>query len=118
MTKSVKIIGSIVLAMFIISVIIVIISFRTSDNKTVCIIQDNKVIYTLDLSEEEDRTFRIESSNGGWNDVRIENGKICIYDADCPDQTCVHTGFLRAEGVPIVCLPHRLIIRFADEENK
>ena len=118
MTKSVKVIGCIVIAMFIISVIFVIIGFRTSDKKTVCVIQDNKVIYTFDLSDEEDRTFRIEASNGGWNDVKIESGKICICDADCPDQTCVHTGFLRAEGVPIVCLPHRLIIRFADEENK
>ncbi len=117
MTKGVKIIGAIVLLLLTASVIALILNFRTSDNTHVVILQNNKVIYSLDLSKEEDRSFRIESPDGGWNEVMIENGKICIADADCPDKTCVHTGVLRSEGVPIVCLPHKLVIRFSDEEN-
>ena len=117
MTKGVKIIGAIVILLLAASVIAIILNFRTSDNTHVVILQNNKVIYSLDLSKEEDRSFRIESPDGGWNEVMIENGKICIADADCPDKTCVHTGVLRSEGVPIVCLPHKLVIRFSDEEN-
>ncbi|WP_455529912.1 NusG domain II-containing protein [Ruminococcus sp.] len=117
MTKGVKIIGAVVLLMLAAAIVAVMLNFRTSDNTHIVILQNNKVIYSLDLSKEKDRSFRIESPDGGWNEVKIENGKICIADADCPDQTCVHTGVLRSEGVPIVCLPHKLVIRFSDEES-
>ena len=117
MTKSVKIIGISVLFLLIISIIAVILNFRFSDSTYVEIIQSNKVIYSFELSKEKDRTFRIESPDGGWNEVKIENGRICICDADCPDHTCVNTGWLRSEGVPVVCLPHKLVIRFADREG-
>ena len=116
MTKGVKILIIIVAALFIGSVIWVILSHRTSDSTYVEIVQNNKVLYTLDLSKEKDRTFRIESNDGGWNEIKIENGKISISDADCPDHTCVKTGVLRSETMPIVCLPHKLVIRFAEKE--
>ena len=118
MTKGVKIIAAAILILLIGSVIAVVIVFRPSDKNTVRILQDNKVLYTLDLSKEKDRTFRIEAANGGWNDITLKDGRICVSCADCPDQTCVNTGFLRSEGVPVVCLPHRLVIRFADEEKE
>ncbi len=117
MTKSVKIIGLSVLILLIISVVAVMLKFRPSDSTYVQIVQNNNVIYTFDLSEEKDRTFRIECPQGGWNEVKIEGGRICICDADCPDHTCINTGWLRSEGVPVVCLPHKLVIRFADGEN-
>lgn len=117
MTKGVKIIGAIIILMLIGSFIVIILNLRKSDNMHVVVVQDNKVIYSFDLSDEKDRTFRIECPNGGWNDVKIEDGTICIIDADCPDKTCVHTGVLHYEGVPIVCLPHKLVIRFANKEN-
>lgn len=117
MTKCVKVIIISVAALFFGALIYVLISLRTTDKTTVEIVQNNKVLYTFDLSKEDNRTFRIDFPDGGWNDVRIENGKICISDADCPDQTCVKTGCLRTENIPIVCLPHRLVIRFKDKES-
>jgi len=69
------------------------------------------------VSKEKDRTFRIESNDGDWNEIKIENGKISISDADCPDHTCVKTGVLRTETMPIVCLPHKLVIRYAEKEQ-
>ena len=87
---------------------------RSGSRREVLILLDNKVIYRIDLDSEHDRTFRIDCGNGR-NDVTIENGQIRISDADCPDQTCVKTGELR-NLLPIVCLPHKLVIRFADEE--
>ncbi len=112
MTKGVKLLIIIVAVLLIGSVIWIFLSFRESDSTYVEIVQNNKVIYTFDLSKEKDRVFRIESKDGGWNEIKIENGKICISDADCSDHTCVNTGVLRSESVPIVCLPHRLVIRF------
>lgn len=34
-----------------------------------------------------------------------------MLEADCPDQVCVHAGWLTDSAAPIVCLPHRLVIR-------
>ena len=116
MTKSVKFIGAIVLLLIIISAAALIFILRPSEKTYVQILQNNEVIYSFDLSKEKDRTFRIDFPQGGWNEVMIESGRICICDADCPDHTCVKTGYLRYEGVPIVCLPHKLVIRFSDKE--
>ena len=81
------------------------------------IVQNNKVIYKLDLSKESDRTIRITSDDGGWNDVRIEKGQISVADADCPDHTCVKAGVLKYDYLPVVCLPHKLVIRFCGEQE-
>ena len=114
MTKSVKICLIAVIIIFIASAVISYFILKPTDNTMVEIVQNNKVIYTLDLSHEPDRTFRIEYSDDGWNEIKIENGQICVSDADCPDKTCVKTGFLRSETIPVVCLPHKLIIRFCE----
>ena len=118
MTKTLKILIAAIALIFIASVIAIILGMKKSDSTCVEVIQDNKVIYRFDLPEEENRTIRVESSDGSWNDIKIENGEISIIGADCPDKTCVKTGVLRSESVPIVCLPHKLVIRFADKENK
>lgn len=118
MTKKFKLLLSAIAIIFIASVIAVIFSFKDSDSTYVEVVQNNKVIYTFDLSEEDDRTIRVEAPDGGWNDIRIEDGKIYIIDADCADHTCMKTGVLRSESIPIVCLPHKLVIRFADKEKK
>ena len=46
----------------------------------------------------------------GTNTVQVEKGRICISEADCPDQICVNQGWISNGTVPIVCLPHKLII--------
>jgi len=85
----------------------------SGEHEYIEIVQDGEVIERIDLLTAEDRVFRIESGEG-WNEVTIKDGIISITDADCPDHTCVKTGELRSEYVPIVCLPHKLLIRFAE----
>ena len=67
------------------------------------------------VDDEQTQTIRIESPYGGYNIVEIGEGNtIRISEADCPDKTCIKTGTLKSEGVPIVCLPHKLVIKFTD----
>ena len=47
----------------------------------------------------------------GSNVIRVEPGRIAVIDADCPDRICVEAGWLSDSASPIVCLPHRLVIR-------
>ena len=47
------------------------------------------------------------------NIVQIENHKVRMLEADCPDHTCINMGWLDS-SMPIVCLPNHLVIQFAD----
>ncbi len=118
MPKGVKIVLVITVILFAAAVVAMFVFSRQAERKIVEIVQNGEVIYTLDLASEKDRSFNIESPDGGYNTVTISGGTICISDADCPDHTCIKTGVLRSETIPVVCLPHRLVIRFAEEDSQ
>lgn len=84
---------------------------------TVNIVRDSKVLYTFDLSKAEDTTFDIDY-NGSTNTVEIKDGKIRVLKADCPDNTCVHMGWLSSSAMPIVCLPNHLVIELAENNSE
>ena len=72
---------------------------------------DGSLIETMDLSAVTDPLFVSIESNLGVNTILIERGRICVSDADCPDRSCVRQGWITGGYIPIVCLPHRLVIR-------
>ena len=41
-----------------------------------------------------------------------------MLEADCPDQVCVRQGWVQDRTVPIVCLPHRLVIEIVGGEGE
>lgn len=85
-------------------------------SQTVQIIQDGKILYTIDLEKSEDQTIEVEYQ-GSKNVIQINNHKISVIDAECPDQTCVKMGELRSSAAPIVCLPNKLVIKFAESDE-
>jgi hypothetical protein len=42
--------------------------------------------------------------------IKIEDGAIAFFESDCPDQVCVHSGFLRRPGQWAACLPNRVLV--------
>lgn len=83
---------------------------------TVQIIQDGTVLQEIDLSRvREPYSFDVECPGGGYNRVEVEPGRIRVVEADCPDGICISQGWLSDQSVPIVCLPHRLIIKIRSE---
>lgn len=90
---------------------------NTPHSSWVEIIQDGNVLYSFDLSKTEDQILEIEYK-GKINTVKIENQKIWIIKADCPDQTCINMGKLESSAFPIVCLPNHLVIQFSKVDNK
>lgn len=84
----------------------------SSEQRLVEIVRDGAVLYQLDLSQEDDRTFFVEYE-GRANAIEIRDHQIRVLDAECPDQTCVHMGWLGDSGLPIVCLPNHLVIQYA-----
>ena len=80
--------------------------------RTVEIVSDGKVVMTVDLDRvTEETTYDIPAPGGGHNVVTVRPGEICVSEADCPDKTCIRMGWLSDGNAPIVCLPHRLVIR-------
>lgn len=69
---------------------------------------DGKTVAKLPLWEDTERV--IGGKKGGYNRVKIADGRVSVTDADCPDQICVRTGAIDSQGQVIACLPHKLII--------
>ena len=85
---------------------------RSGAGTVVEVVQDGTVLREIDLSRvAETYTFQVDWPGGGSNLVTVQPGRICVSEADCPDQICVDRGWLTDEAAPIVCLPHRLIIK-------
>ena len=113
MTKPIKILLLAAGAVFLLAVVGTFFVLRPAKEQLVEIVQDGRVLYTIDLETAQDGEIVITSPEGRTNTVMIENGTIRMSAAQCPDQTCVKQGVLSSESLPIVCLPHRVVIRFA-----
>ena len=72
------------------------------------ITSDGKLIRIVDLSVDQEFTVQTE---GGYNVVTVQGGKIAVTEASCPDHYCMARGFCN-KGTQIVCLPNRLVIEF------
>ncbi|MCL2108928.1 MAG: NusG domain II-containing protein [Oscillospiraceae bacterium] len=47
----------------------------------------------------------------------VQNGKIRVSYANCPDKICVNTGFIPNGIIPIICIPNKLEIRITSGLN-
>jgi len=74
---------------------------------------DGERIAVLPLAVNTELTVR--TADGGWNRIVVSGGTVAVTEADCPDGVCVARGAARG-GAPIVCLPHRLVIRFGGSD--
>lgn len=78
--------------------------FLPKENHRIRITVDGEVFgeYSLD----EDREIAI----GDTNICRIQDGKVQMTEADCPDQLCIHQRAVDAGGGSIICLPNKVVI--------
>lgn len=77
--------------------------------------QDGRCVYSVDLSLVTEGYELVVGDEAGGNTLHIEPGRICVVRADCPDQTCVSMGWISHSAAPVVCLPHRLVIRLEEK---
>ncbi len=75
---------------------------------------DGSLYRTYDLAVDADF---IVTTQHGFNSIRVSDGCISVYDADCPDGVCIRTGAISGGAVPIICLPHRLEVRIVSGED-
>ena len=71
---------------------------------------DGKVYEKINLSDDnlfKEYTIKTEY---GKNVLYVSEKGVCVIEADCPDGTCIKTGFTNNPHKPIICMPHRLEI--------
>ncbi len=71
---------------------------------------DGELARRVDLNQVQEPERYVVDGPDGSNTILIEPGRICVEEADCPDQICVLEGWLPDFGFPIACLPHNLLI--------
>lgn len=112
--KTVKICGIIGLAVFLFGAVGSLRAFQPAQTGVVEVLQEGKILYTFDLSQQRFRRRIVISSEAGENVILVGPEGVCVENADCADGTCVEMGYLKSAALPIVCLPHRLTIRYAN----
>lgn len=75
---------------------------------------EGDLVKTLDLSRlDHPVRYEVQSAHGS-NTVELRPDAVAIVAADCPDQHCVHQGAIQSSAIPIVCLPHQVVVRLSD----
>jgi len=83
----------------------------SGDGLTAVITQNGTVLESVDLSSIPEGESQEYTVNGDYTAVvELENSRVCIESSDCPNQDCVHTGWISKAGQSVVCLPNRLVV--------
>ncbi|MDR2589460.1 MAG: NusG domain II-containing protein [Oscillospiraceae bacterium] len=102
----------------IISCITVIFFLQKTPASYANIYHNNILIDSVDLSNTNEIWFRQTVNNAEqYNQILVEDGRIRIQAANCPDKFCIHQGWVSSGLIPIVCLPHRLVIQLQNNKN-
>jgi len=104
--------------LLLISAVVLVLAPWGKAGNTAVIRHNGEILHRIDLSAvKESYTFSVDGSDGKHNEVTVEKNRICVSAANCPDQVCVHQGWIGSSGIPVVCLPHGLVIEITGGEN-
>lgn len=75
---------------------------------------DGEVYGTYSLQKNQ----KIDIDEGEYhNQVSIEDEKVHMQEANCPDAYCIHQGSINKINQTIVCLPHKLVVEIVNEDD-
>lgn len=69
------------------------------------------------LSENTEFEIKTGKNNSNYNIVVIENGKVRVTEADCPDGICEDYRPISYVGETIICLPHKVVIEIIGDNT-
>lgn len=95
-------------------------SFGDDSNQrlTAVITHDSNLVKQIDLSGLN-RTQTIDLNNEGIHQViRAEKGRIRFIESNCPNKTCVNTGWLTKPGDQAVCIPSHMVVKVVGKKEQ
>lgn len=78
---------------------------------------DGKPYGTYSLSDNISHDIITGKASENFNSFVIENGKVFMKEASCPDGICVNHRPIFRDGESIVCLPNRVVITVVGEDD-
>ena len=109
--KKVRLVLTVCVLLALVSGIWTYLSLKPAPRDSIVITVDGEVIYEGSGTESEPKRVTVKSADGE-NVILIDSVGVRVESADCPDKSCVKMGYLKSANLPIVCLPHRLVISF------
>ena len=110
MNRNAKIILILLLSAAALSAGIIFMQKKQTTSPVAQITLDGELLREIPLDQvEESYSFTVDTDEGS-NTILVEPGRIRVSEANCPDQVCVNQGFISDGTVPVVCLPHKLMI--------
>lgn len=79
---------------------------------------DGVETYSCSLSENTRFEIKTGENNENINVVVIENGKVRVTEADCPDGICKEYRPISYVGETIVCLPHKVVVEIVGDSTE
>lgn len=79
---------------------------------------EGEIVYEIDFHTDSlPMTIDLQGKNDIESTILIEDGRVSVDHANCPDQICVHQGWITDSTLPIVCLPGEIIIEMIGGES-
>lgn len=89
--------------------------FRKSGAYVILRTDKEKEAYSLNDNQE----ITIEDEDGSKNVISIQDGKVSMKAASCPDLICVHHKPIYKNGEVIICVPNHVSLEIvSDIENE
>ena len=89
--------------------------FSRADGASAAVLINGVETARYALSEDQEVVITTGDNNEYENVMVIENGKVTVREANCPDSICVKTRAASKAGETIVCLPHKLVVEITEE---
>lgn len=106
-----------VIVIIAVAVLLLINATKVQGNSVVVKI-DGEVTQSYSLSENVEFEIKTGKNNENINVVAIENGKVRVTEADCPDGICKEYRPISYVGQTIICLPHKVVVEIVGENTK
>ena len=84
----------------------------TPKGNTAVVRVDGEAALRIDL--DRDGLYPVQTPYGE-NLLQVEEGRVFVAQADCPDGLCLNQGAIDRTGQSLACLPHRLSVTIEGE---
>lgn len=85
---------------------------NSENGRKVKVMADGKVVHEMSIAVDEEYTVIQDDK---MNTVIVENGKVRVEDASCPDKICEKHIPISMNGETIICLPNKVVVEVCDE---
>ncbi len=69
-------------------------------------------------SLSQETAFTVEGKDGIVLSVEIDGSRVRVAHSDCPDQVCVHSGWLSKNGQTAACVPAGVSVRVVGDSGE